>query len=387
MITTYRRVLSLPGAALMSLTGVIARAPISMMTLGIVLLVSSATGSYGLAGAVSAAFVIGNAIVAIPHGRLADRFGQRIVLLLDSLVFAVAVALLIRAVTDGWDTPWPHVFAAVAGVAQPQIGSLVRARWAHLLDGDADLHTAFALEAIGDEVVFVAGPTVVTFIATLWAPQAGLIVAVVLGTLGSLALAAQRDTEPPAHTTTTARSRGTMPWRRLITVTIGAGAIGSLFGAMEVATVAVADHSGKPAAAGLILTALALGSLLAGFLAGAHTFTMGYIQRARVGVVALTVGFVVLPFVTSLWLLGGLMFLVGFGVAPTMIAVISYVEELAPKARLTEAMGLLQAGMAAGIAPGTWGAGHIADLHGASAAFWMCVAGGVVATIAAFATD
>ena len=41
-------------------TGFVARLPISMVTLGIVLLVVGRTGSYGQAGAVSAAYMIGD---------------------------------------------------------------------------------------------------------------------------------------------------------------------------------------------------------------------------------------------------------------------------------------------------------------------------------------
>lgn len=371
----------------MSATGILARFPMSMMTLGIVILVSAATGSYGVAGAVSAAYVVGNAAVAIPHGRLADRFGQHRVLLLDSLVFSLATGALIRSVTHDWAAHWPYVFAALAGISLPQIGSLVRARWASLLHRDRDVHTAFALEAIGDEVVYVTGPTVVTILSTALAPETGLIVALVMGTVGTLALAGQRGTEPPRHEEAKAKARGVMPWRRLITVTIGAAAIGSLFGAMEVATVAFAEDAGNKAASGYILTMLAAGSLVAGFLAGAHDFRMGLIHRIRWGVAGLTAGFVVLPFITSLWWLALVMFLVGFGIAPTMIAVMSFIEEIAPKARLTEAMGLMQSGLAGGIAPGTWGAGLVADAHGGAAAFWVCVVGGLVATLCAFATN
>ena len=41
MLSTYRRVLSLPGALAFSLSGLVGRLPISMVTLGIVVLVSS----------------------------------------------------------------------------------------------------------------------------------------------------------------------------------------------------------------------------------------------------------------------------------------------------------------------------------------------------------
>ncbi len=53
MLENYRRILAVPGGLRFSASGLVARLPISMVGLGIVLLVEAATGSYGLAGAVS----------------------------------------------------------------------------------------------------------------------------------------------------------------------------------------------------------------------------------------------------------------------------------------------------------------------------------------------
>ena len=241
MLDPYRRVLSRPGAALFSATGLVARMPISMMTLAVVLLVTAETRSYTLAGQVSAAFVIANALAAIPHGRLLDRLGQSRVLFVDSLVFALGSGMLGYAIVHDWSEPWPHLAAVVAGLAMPPIGSSVRARWTHLLPDPREKQTAFAVESVADEAVFMSGPTLVTFLSTLWTPVAGLGAAVVLGTLGTLGLAAQRGTEPPAHPRSPDPAlRAPMPWLRLSPLALGAAALGSLFGATEVATVAFA---------------------------------------------------------------------------------------------------------------------------------------------------
>src|SRR4051812_50041397 len=72
MLTSYRRILARPGAFRFSFAGLVARLPISMVGLGIVLLVSAATGSYGVAGAVSAAYMVANAGFAILPGPLLD---------------------------------------------------------------------------------------------------------------------------------------------------------------------------------------------------------------------------------------------------------------------------------------------------------------------------
>ena len=139
MFTSYARVLGRPGALRFSLTGIFARLPISMVGLGIVLLVEASTGSYGLAGAVSAAYMLANALLAIAQGRLVDRLGQAPVLAAASVVFGLALTTLIWSVQAGWPVAATYAAAALAGASLPQIGSCVRARWSHVLDAPADV--------------------------------------------------------------------------------------------------------------------------------------------------------------------------------------------------------------------------------------------------------
>lgn len=380
MLASYRRVFAHPGSLAFSATGIVARLPIAMMTLGIVILVSTLSGSYALAGQVSAAYVIGNAVVAIPHGRLADRFGQTVVLYVDTMLFALATGLLIRAATQEWSSPWPHLLAALSGAAMPQVGSMVRARWAHLVAED-QRHTAFAVEAVGDEVVFVAGPSLVTFLSTLYAPQTGLLVALVVGTLGTLLLALQPRTAPPAHASVD-RAPDPLPWRSLLPIAVAAIALGTLFGALEVATVAVAEHGHHKSASGLLLAIFSLGSMAAGLVSGAIHWKTSDLLRFRYGVAILASAMLLLPFLDRLVVLGGVLFLVGLALAPTLIAVVSLLEASTPRSRLTEAMAFFQTGLSAGLAPGAYLAGLLADeLHDART-YWVCVGAGLLTLLA-----
>lgn len=385
MLANYRRVFAHPGALAFSATGLVARLPISMMTLGIVLLVSTLTGSYGLAGQVSAAYIIGNAAFAVPHGRLADRFGQGRVLYVDSVVFAFASSLMIVSISDDWALPLPHLLGALAGAAIPQIGTMVRGRWAHLLEKDSERHTAFAVEGVADEIVFVTGPALVTFLSTVFAPQSGLVVAIVAGTVGTIALAVQRRTEPPAHPHDPTVARTPMPWGLLAPLTVGALALGSVFGALEVATVAFADDAGHKALSGLMLGAFSMGSLLAGVWAGAMIWERGPLPRARIGMGLLVVGTTSLPFLPGLALVTVALSLTGLALAPTLIALFSLIEASVPRSRLNEAMGVVQTGMSAGIAPGAWLAGVVADERGGSAAYWVCAVSAALAVLAGIA--
>jgi MFS family permease len=304
MITTYRRVLGLPGALVFSLSGLLARLPISMVSLGIVLLVSTRTGSYTRAGAVSASFLIANAVLAVFQARLIDRMGQSRVLPFSIGVFATGLVLMMTVVERGVPAPWPYVFAAVSGAAMPQIGSCVRARWSALVPDRALLQTAFAFEAVVDETVFVVGPTLVTLLATTVHPLAGLSAAVVAGVSGTAVLVSQRRTEPvPGGPVRHATSP--MPWRVLAPLTVSAFTMGVLFGGAEVATVAFCDEAGHKALSGVLLATWSLGSLLSGAAMGAMSLSASNATRYRWGLLCLGLLLVPLPFVTGFPMLLG----------------------------------------------------------------------------------
>lgn len=97
----YGQLLRTPGAWTFLLPGFAARQPFAMLTIGIVLLVQHTTGSYGSAGAVAAVSGVAMALFAPQSGKLADRFGQRAVLLPGVLLHAASVsALTVLALAD-----------------------------------------------------------------------------------------------------------------------------------------------------------------------------------------------------------------------------------------------------------------------------------------------
>jgi MFS family permease len=345
-----------------------------MVSLGIVILVSSRSGSYELAGGVAAAYLLGNAAFAIVQGRMADRLGQSRVLPWTILVFTVSLSLLMWAVEDGWPAPLPYLLAVVGGAAQPQIGSCIRARWSHKVPDKLQLRTAFAIEAVVDEAVFVLGPILVTVLATTLHPAAGLGTAVAAGLVGTLALAAQRSTEPPAHSRGGRSALGApMPWGVLGPLVVTGAAMGALFGGVEVATVAFAEELGSKAVSGPMLGLFALGSLLAGFVSGLIPWRSANATRFRWGTVILAAALLPLPFVEGFVLLGAVLFVAGFAIAPTLIAIVAWVEESVPAQRLTEGISIVTTGIAVGVAPGAALVGGVVDRHGASASYWVPV--------------
>ena len=390
VLSPYRRVLAVPGAWQFSLAGFFGRLPIAMVSLGIVLLISTQRGSYGLAGTVASAYLLANAGFAIVAGRLVDRYGQHRVLPPLVLVFALGLSLMTWAVEADWHPLLIHVFAAVAGASMPQVGACVRARWSHVLDDPRSVQTAYAFESVVDEALFVTGPTAVTFLATAWHPVAGLVVALVCGLTGSLWLATQRATEPPDRrqraAATGAGGREPMPWAAVVPLVVVCAALGAVFGATEVVTVAFAEEQGAKALSGPLLGVWALGSLAAGVVSGAITWRSGPEVRVRWGVLALGVTLVPLAFVGSLWVMAGFLLLGGMAIAPTLIATMATTERTVPKSRLTEGMAILHTGMGVGIAPGAALAGIVVDAYGASPAYAVPAAAGLLGAAAAWLT-
>ena len=379
----YRAVLADPAARAFSLAGLVARLPISMTGIGIVLLVSLTTGSFGLAGLITAVATLAGAVSAPLWGRSIDRAGQAPVLVGASLVWVLGQGLLVLAVLRGWPVPVALVAAAAVGLGFSSAGSAVRARWNHRLQGSPLLDTAFALEAVLDEVIFIVGPVLVTFLATAVHPAVALGTSALVGLAGALLLAAQRGTEPPPQPYRSTVARVRIDAGALVPVVLASVALGAIFGGMEVVVVAFATEAGVLPYAGTLLMAWAVGSLVAGVVTGTLTWRRTPAARFRVGAVGLAVSVVPLPWVHEPLLLAALLVVSGMAIAPTMIASVAVTQAAVPQSRLTEALSWSSTGLAGGLAAGAAGLGHLIDRGGSGLGFWGLVAAGVVLIVAA----
>src|SRR6478609_3296273 len=110
--------------------GLFARLPLAMLTVGALTLVTSVTGSYAVGGAAAGAVGVGSALGAPVLGALADRLGQRPVLLVSAVFNTLAVTALILAAylvpgASDLAAAVPVLAAAfVAGASCPQVGPL-----------------------------------------------------------------------------------------------------------------------------------------------------------------------------------------------------------------------------------------------------------------------
>ncbi|MFF2326874.1 MULTISPECIES: MFS transporter [unclassified Streptomyces] len=384
----YGQLLRTPGAWTFLLPGFAARQPFAMLTIGIVLLVQHTTGSYGSAGSVAAVTGVSMALFAPQTGKLADRFGQRAVLLPGVLVHTVSVSALTALALA--DAPLWALFAAAVptGASVPQIGPMVRARWAAVLGAAPGrpasplMSTAAAFESVTDEFTFVIGPVLATALCTGVHPAAGLLTEAGLTLVGGLLFAAQRRTQPVVRGTASGASERrvsalSVPGVRVLAVAFLG--IGAVFGGMQVSLTAFAEEIGRPGANGLLYGVFAAGNMLAGIACGAIAWKSGPRRRLIVGYTALTLTASGLWAMHSVPLLAGLGLLVGLSIAPALISGYTLVEALVPGSARTEAFTWLTGSVALGQAAAVTVAGQLADAHGASTGFVVPLVGTVLA--------
>ncbi|WP_405798269.1 MFS transporter [Streptomyces sp. NBC_01506] len=395
----YGQLLRTPGVWTFLLPGFAARQPFAMLTIGIVLLVQHTSGSYGSAGIVAAVTGVSMALFAPQNGKLADRFGQRAVLVPGVLLHAASVTALTVLALAGAPL-WALFVAAVpTGASIPQVGPMVRARWAAVLGGSDErarlLPTAAAFESVTDEFTFVIGPVLATALCTGVHPAAGLIAEGVLTLAGGLLFAAQRGTQPKPTRQRAAGSSGSatsvasvaskgarvsalsVPGVRVLAVVFLG--IGSVFGGMQVSLTAFAEEIGNPGANGLLYGVFAAGNMLAGVAYGAVAWKIGPRRRLVAGYAGLTLAASGLWAVHSVPVLAGLGLLVGLFIAPALISGYTLIESLVPAGARTEAFTWLTGAVALGQAGAVSAAGQLADAHGASAGFVVPLVGTALA--------
>lgn len=384
MLRPYREILSKPGALAFSSAGALARLPMSMVTLSIILLVTSIYGEYALAGRVAAAYVIAQALCAPQLAKFIDSYGQARVMRPALLLAIVSLVGLMGAVLMHAPEPALYLVAAAAGASIGSMGALVRSRWSNTVSTPRELHVAFSLESALDELLFVIGPVLATFLATSISPIAGLLVAIAASALGGFWFLGQRATEPtPSGRLPAGVRRSSIASWGLVVVAIVFVTMGVIFGATDVATVAYAEDQGRKGLAGLLLAVFALGSLLSGIIYGAQHFTSATWKRFVVGVIALAVAVSLFVLSSNLWFLAIVMFIAGFAIAPTIITGNALVQELVPPERLTEGLTWVGTSIGVGFALGTPIAGAVVDARGGHDGFLVVVAAATVSTIVA----
>ncbi|MCX5393878.1 MFS transporter [Streptomyces sp. NBC_00094] len=387
----YRDTFSLLGPVLPAVS-FLGRLPTAMCQLGSLLLVAETSGSLATAGLAGGALAAGQTVAGPVIGRLADRHGQRGVVLAASLANAVAVAVLVLAALAQAATGWLMLLGALTGATVPQVGPLARTRAVALArrSGDCDerlVGAVLSFEGTLDEVSFVLGPALVGLAAALAHPAAALLAAalllVVCGSAFALHPTARTtapDPDPDPVTRPDAAERARLP--RSAYALRGTMVLqGAMFGASQAGITALTEALGAPAQAGLVYAAMGVMSAAVGLSLAAVPARIGLTTRWRAATAGLVVLSVPLLLVDSLGALYAVVVVLGAAYAPHLITVFGLTERTVPAARLAESMAFLTSGIVGGQALALAASGRLAEGHGAPAAFAVAVGAAVACAL------
>lgn len=370
----YGGLLRTPGVARIIAAQLVARLPSGMLSLGLLFHVERGTGSYGSAGVVLAALSIGQAVSGPATGRLMGRVGIRPVVLTAAGLCATAVAVIALVALP---VPGTVGLALLAGLTFPPITAAVRTIYPKLVNARR-LTPLYSLDASLQELIWIGGPVLVTFVATGISTRLGLLLSSVLLVAGGAWFASS----PEVGRVRIPRSR-----RRFGAVlTRPPVLLAAVVGFLLIASCADVEAS-VPAAfgptdpiSGVVLAIWSVGSLAGGFLAG--RFGIGpWALTGRLLVV--TAGLAATPFVHGFWGLTIALVVSGIGLAPALAVLSSTVSAAVRFSDTAEAYGWTNTGQLVGIALGAAVAGQAIDRAGVSTSFALGAALAAAATGAA----
>lgn len=368
----YRTALTTPGARGPVLSALVGRLPIAMMGLSLLLYVQRSTGSFAIAGLVSAGSLIGVAVGSVSQGRIMDRVGPTRPLLITSAVFSVFTAAAILAIEAHAPTLLLVILGFAVGATEPMIGSASRANWTRLLPAGPARNAAFAYEAISMEVFFILGPALAgVLLAAPWAGT-GVVAGAACMVLGGTSFALMptvRHFRPNKVDHVDHGILGALASPGMRTVALAAMGFGATIGFIEVAVPAAATAAGNPPAGGFLLGLWSISSVIFGVLYGMSPWPRAMSLRLPVllGGFAVLVAFLAIP--TSLIWLGAALLLAGMLVTPQATAHSAALELVAPKGTVTEAFGWVITAVTLGLALGQSVSGYLVEHVGLASAY------------------
>ncbi|MER7692740.1 MFS transporter [Streptomyces sp. NPDC097610] len=364
-----------------TLTG---RLPNATAAIAVVLFVRAEGGTYSLAGALAAVYGVGNAVGQPLLGRLVDLYGQPRVQLPAALVSALGMGVFAFSGTD--PLPVAYLAMVVAGLFTPPLEGGLRALWPSVLRREEQVHTAYAMDAVAQEVMFTVGPLLLTLCASLWSARAALLILNVVGVLGALSVVlsppsrAWRSAPREAHWLGALRSPGLL-------ALLGAFLfVGIALGSITVAAVSYADDHGGDAVYGWLMAAVGLGALVGGTVYGARRWSGAPERRLRVLVALLAVCYLPLVLMPGVVAMTALAALAGVFLAPCIACAFIIVDRHAPRGTVTEAFSWLVTTFTVGASVGTGLAGPVVEWGGAVWGFALPGAAGAAALVVLLAT-
>ena len=384
-LTRYFSLLAFPDLRATFLASLIGRLPIGITGLSVLLLAQSSTGSFAIAGTTTACYVAGLGALAPALGRLIDRNGPRRVLFACALLYPLSLAALVASIS--LDAPlWNSLaLAAVAGAAFPPITACMRTFLKQRLDDASLIATAYSLESVLIETVFIVGPMLVAFFVAASSPRTAVLFAAGCGAAGTLMFL-----RSPGLRRWVVQSRPThglfgplsAPGFLLLLGIVTTYSIA--FGLVEIGVTGFASASGSPALAGLLLGLMSVGSVAGGLAYGSRGWHLPLARQFALALALMAAGILPLAFVPTVWVFAGLSMLAGVVMAPALTMQSMLVAKTAPAESLAEAFTWSATALLAGVGLGFTLGGVLLEATGAATVLLIAATASLAASAGAY---
>ncbi len=387
-LALYRAAFTAPGALAPALASVVGRLPIAMVGLALLFYVQRATGSFAIAGIVSAGALVGVAVGSVLQGRLIDRHGATRPLLVVSVLFTIVVAAAVYAVEAGAPAPVLVAIAVGVGLSEPMVGSSSRALWGRLVPAGPTRDAAYAYEAISMEVFFILGPGLAGVLSLSgWWAGTGVVIGAASMVVGAVWFALT----PTVRGWGVGGDRshlgflGAVGTPGMRTVALAAFGFGITIGFVEVAVPAAATLAGKAAMGGVLLSLWSVSSVGAGLLYGVRPWPRPMHLRLPVLLLGFSLLLPLLALPSSLLGLGFALLVVGVLITPQATTHSAMIDVVAPPGTSTEAFGWVITAVTLGLAAGQSASGALVESAGPGTAFLAAAGSGLVIAAAVWA--
>jgi predicted MFS family arabinose efflux permease len=350
-----------------------------MAALAIVQLVRLQGGDYALAGTMTAVYIVAGAVGQPVLGRVVDRAGQTLVLVVAAVVSSLGFAAVAVFAADA--PVLALVGAILAGLFTPPLEPSLRSLWPRIVPEGRPLKAAFSLDAGAQELIFIVGPLLTVLGISAFGATGNVLFAAALGLIGTVAFALNRVSRTVGASEISDVPRRSpirnARFRRIVAFTFG---VGVPVGVLTISVTVFGERHGVDGFAGWALAANAFGALV-----GATTLALRPLKRAPQRMLAgcgLLLALFYVPLAAAdlppaVWL--ALAVVAGLMLPPTLAQVFESVTHVADSSSLTEANAWVVSAMSVGVAAGTLGGGLVAGLD---AAVPVMVLGGSVVTAA-----
>lgn len=381
MFQSFFDVLSVPQSKGLVAFGFLARSPMGMRALAVLLFVEYQTGSYTVAGLAMGVMTAAQALVGPVLGRVVDTVGPHRVLILAASAHIVFGSAFTFAVSADWSPGYVVVLSVLTGGTIAPIGAIVRGRWVELLSERPErLRTAYSVESSIDEVIYIGGPILAVGLAHAGFPGLSVAFTVAVTGAGSLLLCAARVLPSRAAAQAAPQRLGPSIARVSLrqvpgfaAILLGYAGLGIFLGAVDVAVVASAGEY-----AGWILGVLGAGSLLAALALGAlpTRWNLTWVRSCSGLLMAFSC-------TAAFWLesplaLALLLGAAGFAVSPTLVIGADALRSVAPPRQISEVFTWSSSTLVACMGLGSFSAGFLSDIV-AGWGFLVAVLGGLLA--------